>query len=338
MCIIAAKPAGVAMPDDRTLENMWYANPNGAGLMYPTTQVVKHKGKRTATKVVQIEKGFMKLEQLTARLDELGKTMDLTATPVVLHFRITTHGGTCPENTHPFPVTDSIGVLQKLRSTSTLGVAHNGIIHSVTPRKGISDTMEYVATQLAPLTKALPSWYENKDALRLVENAIGSKLAVLTPEGSIHLIGKFESDKGIMYSNSTYMGSWYDKRYGCYMDGGWDWNSYADMMDDDELDPTTRYLCYLADVPGAYGRDEDGELIEGDDLAMAADKKVYWFDCELGYWVPTNITALTAEGTPMRYDYETASPEPTLTSRQAVAWYDMLGIDETGEGETPFAQ
>lgn len=337
MCIIAAKPAGVRMPDDRTIETMWYSNPNGAGLMYPVTQVVKHKGKKTTTKVVQIEKGFMQLEHLMNRLEELGKSMDLTATPVVLHFRITTHGGTCPENTHPFPVTDSVGVLKKLRSTTTLGVAHNGIIHSVTPRKGISDTMEYVATQLSPLTKALPRWYDNKDALRLVENAIGSKLAVLTPEGSIHLIGKFETHDGIMYSNSSYIGSLYDKKYGFFDDDGWDWYSYADLSDED-LDPVTRYLCFLDDIPGAYGRDDDGQLLEGTDLAMANDGKVYWFDCELGYWVPTNITALTAEGTPLRYDYELASPEPTVTSRQAAAWYGLLEEDDAPFDETELPQ
>ena len=34
MCIIAAKPAGVNMPDDKILENMWNRNDDGAGFMY----------------------------------------------------------------------------------------------------------------------------------------------------------------------------------------------------------------------------------------------------------------------------------------------------------------
>ena len=332
MCIIAAKPAGVKMPDANTIETMWYANPHGAGLMYPVTQTVKVKGKTTTTKVVQIEKGFMKLSDFQARLIELGKSMDLTATPVVLHFRITTHGGTCPENTHPFPVTDSVGMLKKLRCTSSLGVAHNGIIHSVTPRKGISDTMEYVATQLAPLHKALPRWWENKHALQMVENAIGSKLAILTPEGSIHLIGKFETDNGIHYSNSSYIDYFDVKRYGSFSLEGGGWYSYANYGASSgctDLTPQTRYLCYLDEIPGAYAQDEDGELVEGIDLAMAPDKTVYWFDCELGYWVPTGMTAFSAEGLTLRYNYETAVKEECLTAEQAETWYAILEEDDT---------
>ena len=33
MCIIAAKPAGVAMPDNDTLRTMWNVNSDGAGFM-----------------------------------------------------------------------------------------------------------------------------------------------------------------------------------------------------------------------------------------------------------------------------------------------------------------
>ena len=68
MCIIAAKPAGVKMPDHETLENMWYGNPDGAGLMYAKD------GK------VIIRKGFMKYVDLLAALEEIGaqkgKTLD----------------------------------------------------------------------------------------------------------------------------------------------------------------------------------------------------------------------------------------------------------------------
>lgn len=95
MCIIAAKPAGVKMPSRDTIRTMWAGNPDGAGVMYA------QDGK------VRIDKGFMKLSDLEAHLDKLERSLDLTATGVVLHFRITTHGGTCPENCHPFPLTDS---------------------------------------------------------------------------------------------------------------------------------------------------------------------------------------------------------------------------------------
>ena len=59
MCIIAAKAKGVAMPDDQTIENMWYGNSDGAGFMYA------ENGK------VYIRKGFMEYSQFRKALDEL---------------------------------------------------------------------------------------------------------------------------------------------------------------------------------------------------------------------------------------------------------------------------
>ena len=172
MCIIAAKPAGVKMPARNVIENMWMHNSDGAGIMYT------NKGG------VRIEKGFMTYDAFAKHLDELSKKIDLDKISVVMHFRITTHGGTKPENCHPFPVTDSIGMLKKLTCDTRLGVAHNGVI-DITPRKDISDTMEYIASQLAPLYKGVPKFYENKHLMQMVSNAIDSKMAFLLPSGKI---------------------------------------------------------------------------------------------------------------------------------------------------------
>lgn len=192
MCIIAAKPAGTKMPAQTTIENMWYRNHDGAGFMYAQDGVV------------HIEKGYMKLDDFNKALERVRKTVDLDSVAVVMHFRIATHGGVIPANTHPFPVTSSVGMLQKLRCNTTLGVAHNGIIHSVSPRKGISDTMEYIATQLAPLYKGVPEFYKNSHLMELVKNGIDSKLAILTHMGELYTIGSFEESEGIMYSNTSY--------------------------------------------------------------------------------------------------------------------------------------
>ena len=58
MCIIAAKPAGVAMPSAEKIENMWNRNSDGAGIMY----AVDNK--------VHIEKGFMTYASFNAKLNE----------------------------------------------------------------------------------------------------------------------------------------------------------------------------------------------------------------------------------------------------------------------------
>lgn len=275
MCIIAAKPAGTKMPAMTTIENMWYRNHDGAGIMYA------HNG------IVHIEKGFMKLDDLKAALTRIGTSIDLDATSVVLHFRITTHGGTLPANTHPFPVTTSIGMLQKLKCDVKLGVAHNGIIHSVTPRKGISDTMEYVATQLGPLYKGVPEFYKNPHLMEMVENAVESKLAFLTGSGDLYTVGHFEQDGGIMYSNTSYKP--YDKEIFAFHDK-WDCMSNNPYYDLDGLDVRwigkrlVQHLDANADSL-QYVVDSRGKMIDTYtfEFAVDTDGKVYEYEyaCDL---------------------------------------------------------
>lgn len=319
------------MPDLETIETMWRSNPDGAGLMYVGKQVKTGGGKKRTTNVVKIEKGFMKLSDFTARLQELETELDLTATPVVMHFRITTHGGTCPENCHPFPITGSVGVLKKRKATTRVGIAHNGIIH-ITPRKGISDTMEYILTQLAPLQEALPRFYENKHALELIKNAIGSKMAFLTAEGRIYTVGDFLEDGGIMYSNGSYL-PWEERYcygYGC---GGWDLRRGLDYY---SIEPRYQALMYLSDVPGAYAIAASGELIEGDDLALNADGTVYVYDGILGAWIEApKAVPLRGEGLPLSYDPELAyAEEETYTEDEAELLLEAAYAEEE-EGPAP---
>lgn len=299
MCIIAAKPAGVSMPSRDTIRTMWDSNKDGAGIMY----VENNK--------VRIEKGFMKYKSFAKKLDELEKRLDLTATPVVMHFRITTHGGTKPENTHPFPITDSIGALKKLQSYTDIGVAHNGIIMSVSPRKGISDTMEYIASQLAPLKRALPRFYENKNAMLLVKNAIESKMAFLTKEGKIYTVGNFVEDGGILYSNGSYK-----KASLQYRDlGGWncyaDWDKYLDeapwggsAVDDGDCE----VLEWLEESD--YIRLSNGELVEGIDFLIDSANAVWRYDYEADAAARVSgAQAFTASGTPKLFDYDSDTTE-----------------------------
>lgn len=293
MCIIAAKPAGVAMPSRDTIRTMWDGNRDGAGLMY------LEGGK------VTIEKGFMTYKSFAKKLDQLEKRLDLTKTPVVMHFRITTHGGTKPENCHPFPITDSIGALKKLTSRTDIGVAHNGIIHII-PRSGISDTMEYIASQLAPLKRALPRFYENKNAMLLVKNAIDSKMAFLTKEGKIYTVGDFVTDKGVLYSNRSYiksapryrdLGSW-----NCYADFEDDWGDFQGSGYDD-----VKCLMWLDETD--YLKSEDGSLIEGLDFLIDESGKVYEYDYNSdAAFLVEGMTAYTEAGTPKRFDFDQAEP------------------------------
>lgn len=191
MCIIAIKKNGVEMPNEDTIKNMYFSNPDGAGFMYHD----KHKN------LVVIKKGYMTLKSF---LTDINKIKDIKNTSLIMHFRITTHGGTKPENCHPFPISENIGMLQKLDVKAKIGVVHNGIISSVIPNKNESDTMCYIREQLAPLSKALPNFYESEHALQMVKNAIDSKMAFLTHDGKIITIGEFIEKDGVLYSNRSF--------------------------------------------------------------------------------------------------------------------------------------
>ncbi len=269
MCIIAAKARGIDMPSEETIENMWWRNNDGAGFMYAKDGHV------------HIQKGFMKYSEFKDALDRLAEKENLKDLAVVMHFRITTHGGTKPANCHPFPISDSIGVLSKLQSKCRIGVAHNGIIN-ITPRQGISDTMEYIASQLAPLSRAVPDFYKNKDLMEMVYNATASRLAFLTGDGHIYTVGDFVEDNGVKYSNSSYKysTSWRDFGYGLSGIGEWDnysginsgcsvdtrttTNGYYAMKDLNFLDLNSVYLSGIEyyDEYDYYVADELGDVYE----------------------------------------------------------------------------
>lgn len=188
MCVIAIKPAGVPLPSREIRQHMFLHNPHGAGFMYPNEGYV------------EIEKGFMTLKSMEDRLAQLMGEVDTTALPMVLHYRVTTLGGTCPENCHPFPLCGELSRLTSLHQRAKIGVAHNGSI-PITPRPGLSDSMEYVLSRLS----TLPDGFLGDPAtLSQIEKEIASKMVFLTPEGHIVALGEFTEDEGILYSNLSY--------------------------------------------------------------------------------------------------------------------------------------
>ena len=293
MCIIAAKAKGVAMPDDQTIENMWYGNSDGAGFMYA------ENGK------VYIRKA----------LDELAATHDMTQLPLVMHFRITTHGGTKPANCHPFPITDSVGVLSKLETKCRVGVAHNGVI-DITPRKGISDTMEYIASQLAPLSRAVPEFYKNKHLIEMIYNATGSRLAFLTRDGSIYTVGDFIEDGGMLYSNTSYRysRSWRDFNYS-WLKSDISSREYESCMDDIDGSYTYKTIMWVTDGFLA-GVDSDSMADEMFAVDPANNVYVYDYDKDALVLMP-GASAWSCNGTTIRFeeDDENVMQELVYTPR-----------------------
>ena len=260
-----------------------------------------------------------------------------------MHFRIGIAGGNIPANTHPFPVSASLGALQKTRLHTDLGVVHNGIIYGIRPRKtDISDTMEYILSQLAPLHRAMPRFYANKNICEMIYNAVQGKLAFMNGEGEIFTIGEFIEDGGMLYSNHSYKSyrgynvrdydggafNWadwikkypqyakYDKPCTQYTD--WtedDWNEYYASLGKHTETPVLppvdeEYVCvnWLSEDDG-YIRTKDGEFLECEYDGFMIDEynRLYTYDWELDLAVRAwDCELVTHNGTPYVFNYETA--------------------------------
>lgn len=291
MCIIASKPAGVDMPKENYISNMFNNNSDGAGLMYAVG------GK------VHIEKGFMTLRDFNEKLEQLDREYCLKKLPLVMHFRVATHGEVNAENCHPFPITESEAMLKKRMCVTNIGVAHNGIIN-IKPRAKISDTMEYIISQLAPLEKAVPDFYKNKWLLKMIYNAITSKMVIMDSAGNLTYIGEFEEKDGIKYSNTSYAFSykWLDFPMSVYD---------KDFGSDELIE--FKDLMWLDESKGEYIIDEDSEMCYGD-FAIDTDNLVYELDYESCVFFPVfGARACNSEGMTLTFNpcSEFISNEPT---------------------------
>ena len=303
MCIIAIKPAGVRLPKDDTFETMWINNDDGAGYMYP------NGGK------VEIRKGYMTYKSFNEALKALKKDIDTTATPIIFHFRIGTSGGNTAANTHPFPVASNISALQKTRSHVPLAMVHNGMIDIKPRKKTISDTMEYVASVVAPLYQLAPNFYREKAGQELLYNTAKSKLAFMDGAGNIETIGKFHTgDDGLIYSNYSY-----EPYYGYQYWDTWDDYGYRYIYSGSRAKKGTKKketpdmlkLMFIEEEDG-YIITPGGDLIEPYDYMIDEHGGLYYFDYETETAYPVDGTATTHNGGNVRYDGERAEFIPVI--------------------------
>ena len=194
MCVICVKPTNTLFPSKETLQNCFYNNDDGAGFMY------------TFQNKVHIHKGLMTFESFWNCLKQVRqKTGDKV--PYIMHFRISTQGHH-KECTHPFPLSDKMENLKKLKGTCSIGVAHNGVLTLTSDgAKNYSDTMKFITDYLYCIVDGDKQWYKNNNKLKLVERlTINNRLAILDNKGHIVTTGKgwIKDKDGCMYSNSSY--------------------------------------------------------------------------------------------------------------------------------------
>lgn len=201
----------------KTLRNCWNNNDMGAGILY-----INQAGHLSDFKELVSFDNFYKAYQYIR---------SITKHPVILHFRIATHGKINKENCHPFYVSEK------------LGFVHNGIISIDTPYKEYSDTWHF-----NELLKRLPeNFLSNEAIMLLIEEFISwSKLIFMDNKGKVTIVNEKDGQmhKGDWYSNGTYKETNYynvggkivykeDKQ--CLLPGYYSEDFYEDETEDQKL-------------------------------------------------------------------------------------------------------
>ena len=244
MCIAVAKPIGVEIPDDDILTNCFKNNPDGAGFAF------NHNNE------VVIRKGYMKLKDFLDAFHKYDEKFNFKNRGVLIHTRITTHGGTNPQMCHPFPINSDEGALKKIEYCSPFAIVHNGIISltsgEATKKKDMSDTAIFVQKYLTKIAKN-KNWFNNKANIELIEELIDSKMAVLNGNGKIIMTSGFTEDNGIFYSNSSYKENRYKKVY------DWDW--YDDYSYDYGYGDYLTANGFISDGKGGWKKSKDDKKV-----------------------------------------------------------------------------
>lgn len=182
MCVAIYKPANIPTPDLKTLKECWEANPDGSGFaMYKNGSI-------------EIHKGFMRWKDFEKAFKKYG--LSSFYGPLLLHFRIATHGNICKGNTHPFPISNSKSDLQNTNLTCFKSdcLIHNGVLPITPSDKAISDSME--------LCKRLSRFDSVTQAMDLLDEFLGSnKIAIMEHSGTVRLFGDWIDVDGVWFSN-----------------------------------------------------------------------------------------------------------------------------------------
>jgi len=240
------------MPSEEILRACFEHNPDGAGYMFgPYDHAIWGR------------KGFMSLEALLRDMDEVNHghfarwpeiygASPFEKMAVVLHFRIGTSGGNTPENCHPFPLTGDARESGKLEWFSPRGgIAHNGVMPTIKPREGFSDTREFVATHLGPIADKRPNrafWDYRSFGRELDEHSDGSRFALMDGCGHVHLVGRWHELGGIYYSNMLWMPTPKSSNHllrGQVDNGAWSWGKWEGLRK--EALPTAHKRSWLID-------------------------------------------------------------------------------------------
>ena len=191
MCIICISKSGVRQPGEAAIRAMFNRNPHGAGYMFARDGWVT------------IRKGFMDLDDY---LQAIRAEHFTTSDSVVYHFRISTQAGVNPEMTHPFPLSNQPARLRKLDLRCRVGVAHNGVIPltSDPSNERYSDTAIFITGYLSHIIRRRADLRDQR-VLDSIFQIAQSRFAIMDGGGYIATVGKFIDERGLLFSNASYL-------------------------------------------------------------------------------------------------------------------------------------
>lgn len=225
MCVIIVKPRGVKLPSRELLRKAYRANDDGFGIAYHPKN----------SKKVIIVKGAMSFRQAYKIITAVPNPKSCN---MVLHFRLATEGKICPENCHPYPLSNRVGKLRATQIDCSVAIAHNGIIsiegqenHIGKLEKDLTDTQEFIKNTLSTMGLAVL----NRTVGMLIQEYAGGKFALLAPT-KLLLLGSFikDSTNGLYYSNTIFKEppvTYTSSLYGTYNfpamsdDDGYEWSN-----------------------------------------------------------------------------------------------------------------
>ncbi len=170
MCVIIYKPAGVDIPSQALLSKAQSVNPHGCGLCSPT---VTYKG--------------LSYNSFLKALKRVSKEE-----PLLIHFRLATHGSIKRSNCHPF-----------YDSETNTHFVHNGVLYGINPYLDKTDSECAFECFLQPTIKKYG--LQSEELGMEVDNIIGYSKFAFMQSGQVRLFGNFVFRNGLYFSNLRFL-------------------------------------------------------------------------------------------------------------------------------------
>ncbi len=170
MCVIIYKPEGVAIPSRALLDKAQSANPHGCGFCTPTKS---YKG----LSYNQFLKGLREVDP---------------SEPLLIHFRLATHGSVKKSNCHPF-----------YENQTDTQFMHNGILYAINPDRDKTDSECAFRGFINPIVECFG--LHSVEVKDVVGRIIGASKFALMQGGEVLLFGEFILRGDLYLSNLRFI-------------------------------------------------------------------------------------------------------------------------------------